>query len=150
MLGPETAQVGRQYGFHGFFGSKIDITVRALFAVHCQHEQASRDRPGTVALRVLVILICFPIGVAPSFTHPKPDEVNAGTSTARYFSDAWEPSGRDRIHALTEEAERFGPRKPCLWYKVAMLERLIGRDLEALRDERRAGSPIAVCRWLGP
>jgi hypothetical protein len=108
------------------------------------------DRPGTVALRVLVILICFPIGVAPSFTHPKPDEVNAGTSTARYFSDAWEPSGRDRIHALTEEAERFGPRKPCLWYKVAMLERLIGRDLEALRDERRAGSPIAVCRWLGP
>jgi hypothetical protein len=106
----------------------------------------SGDRPGAVALRVLAILVCFPIGIAPSLTHPKPDEANAGTSTARYFADRWEPKDRDRIHTLTTEAERPGPPKPCLWHKIATLERLVGRDLEASRDDRRERSPVAGCK----
>lgn len=107
------------------------------------------DRPRAVALRVFTLLVCFPIGIAPSLTQPKVEDANAGTLSARHFADSWEPKDRDRIHALTEEAERFGTRRPCLWLKIARLERLIGRDFEALRDEGRAvGFPATACKWL--
>ena len=56
----------------------------------------------------------------------------------RGFTQAWEPPGRDRISLLRIEAERYGPRRPCNWYHLADLERVIGEDFQALRDESRA------------
>jgi hypothetical protein len=58
----------------------------------------------------------------------------------------WEPPGRDRISLLREEAERFGPRNPCLWYKLADIERMLEWTADADRDEKRAGAPRDVCK----
>jgi hypothetical protein len=82
----------------------------------------------------------------PAFTPPEGTEKLAIPSEVGWFMSIWEPAGRDRLTALREQGERFGPRRPCIWYKLANLERMVNLQADAERDERRAnGAPRGKC-----
>jgi hypothetical protein len=64
-------------------------------------------------------------------------------SGTRGFIPSWEPAGRDRISLLRVEAERYGTRRPCLWYHLSDLERVLGNEAQANRDEAKTiGSTV--------
>lgn len=73
------------------------------------------------------------------------------TFDLRPFVTAWEPSGRDRVTSLRAEAERYGSRRPCLWYRLADLEASLTLASDAARDRARAGVEKSICakRFLG-
>jgi len=56
----------------------------------------------------------------------------------RAFIGLWEPPGRDRITLLRHDAERYGPRAPCKWHHLAILDRALGNESAAHADESRA------------
>ncbi len=107
-----------------------------------------RDRWWTMTIRVVMAGVVAAVGLLPAFSKPQPIELgDNGVSTVRNFAREWEPIGRDRIERLRDEAERFGPRAPCLWFKLADFERSVFWVLEAERDEKRAGTtPREACR----
>jgi hypothetical protein len=99
------------------------------------------ERRGETAGRALTFVAALALGMVPAFSPPDdssslfvmhPSTVPLGTG--------WEPAGRDRISLLREEAERYGTRGkgPCLWYRVADLERVLNQEAQAARDEARA------------
>ena len=95
--------------------------------------------------RVAMFVGAFALGMLPAFSTP--DDGSAlfvlHPSTVP-LANGWEPPGRDRISLLREEAERHGTRGkgPCLWYRVADLERVLNRGAQAARDEAKAkGAP---------
>lgn len=103
----------------------------------------SREPPpskGLTALRIGSFVVALAVGLVPAFmpTENKTPLFVLSPDT-RGFPGGWEPPGRDRISLLRAEAERYGPRRPCYWYKLAYLERLLGNEAQALRDEARAG-----------
>jgi hypothetical protein len=88
------------------------------------------------------------LGLVPAF-YPAPLDGSplfvlfTGT---RGFIPAWEPPARDRITLLREEAERYGTRRPCLWWHLADLDRVIGNESQANRDEAKTiGTPRDRC-----
>lgn len=106
-----------------------------------------RDRWWTYALRVVLVVAFAYVGIRPAFSALDPAEVGDGVGAHRWLASVWEPAGRDRIAKLREEAERFGPRRPCLWYKLADVERILDFNDEADKDEQRAaGTPRASCK----
>jgi hypothetical protein len=107
-----------------------------------------RDRWWTMTIRAVFGLAFAAAALVPAFSKPLPIELgDNGVSALRNFAREWEPMGRDRIERLRAEAERYGPRAPCLWFKIADLERSIYWVMEADRDEKRAGTtPRAACR----
>lgn len=99
--------------------------------------------------------LAFAIGMVPAFW-PTPDRSKLFVvhPSSAGLAQGWEPPGRDRIALLREEAERYGSRGigPCLWYRIADMERTISQDAAAARDEARArgGLTRAQCpksRW---
>ena len=95
--------------------------------------------------RALTFVVAFAVGMVPAFTPPEdsselfvlhPSTVPLGLGS--------EPQGRDRISLLREEAERYGARGkgPCLWYRVANLERVLGQTSQAARDDAHAKNAI--------
>ena len=69
----------------------------------------------------------------------------------RGLAAGWEPPGRDRITLLRNEAERYNTRRPCLWYQLADLDRVVGNELQATKDETKTiGTPRERCpkRWF--
>ena len=63
-----------------------------------------------------------------------------------------EPAGRDRLTKYRDEAESLGLRGkgPCVWYRLAELERTAGQEAKANRDEAKAKGalPKERCsRW---
>jgi hypothetical protein len=105
-----------------------------------------RERWWTYAVRVVLVPLAFVVGVRGAFSANAPDEIGDGVETRRWFAQGWEPASRDRISTLREQAERFGPRRPCLWFKVADLERVVEFTAEADRDEKRATVPRSECK----
>jgi hypothetical protein len=96
---------------------------------------------GAYALRVLVFVASLAIGMMPALSTPEDGSaLFAMHPGMRGFSAAWEPAGRDRITLLRNEAERYGPRRPCLWYRLGDLDRVIGDLPRATADDTRAGS----------
>jgi hypothetical protein len=95
--------------------------------------------------RILVAALFAFVGLRPAVSKPAPDEPTDPNVT-QYFTEIWEPKGRDFVHSLRETAERYGTRKPCLWYKLADMERSVGMVPQAMRDEVRAGAPKSICR----
>jgi hypothetical protein len=99
------------------------------------------ERRGDTILRVVAFAGAFALGMVPAVSPP--DDGSAlfvlHPSTAT-FPQGWEPSGRDRLTLLREEAERYGTRGkgPCLWYQVSDLERAVNQPAQATRDEARA------------
>ncbi len=107
----------------------------------------SGERWWTMTTRVLVVAVACVLGTLPAFSEPTPEEAgDKGASARHWLAQVWEPPGRDRITVLREQAERFGPRGPCLWYKLADLERGLDFVAEADRDEKRASVPRDQCR----
>ncbi|WP_394833881.1 hypothetical protein LVJ94_45995 [Pendulispora rubella] len=86
------------------------------------------------------------IGIQGALSAPSSDEGGDGAHDTRNMSQAWEPKGNDRIAQAREEADRVGPRGPCLWYQLADLERIVRWDREAAHDEKRATEPRSNCR----
>lgn len=107
-----------------------------------------RDRAGTYALRLLMFVLALSAGMVPAFSTPLDgSKLLVLHPDTRSFISFWEPAGRDRITLLRNEAERHGPRAPCLWLRLADLERVVGQDAQATRDLARATNVDAArCR----
>jgi len=95
--------------------------------------------------RIGVALLVGWIGLRGAWSTPTPDEGGDGSGDTRGLSARWEPSGHDRIANARDLADRYGPRGPCLWYKLADLERVVHWDTEAAHDERHATAPRSSC-----
>lgn len=103
------------------------------------------ERRLEMACRVVAFIGALGIGMVPAFSKP-------ADGTALFvlhpstigFAASWEPQGRDRLTHLREEAERYGDRGmgPCLWYRVAELERVLDLEGFATRDEARARAVV--------
>ncbi|AKU96331.1 hypothetical protein AKJ09_02995 [Labilithrix luteola] len=111
-----------------------------LAALVFDAERSVKDR----SLRIGAAVVALAVGLAPSFSRSatSEDQVHAAL---RNLVQVWEPKGRDRISLLRTEAERFGPRRPCMWYRLADLERIVALNAEAANDERRAQAPRGQC-----
>jgi hypothetical protein len=93
------------------------------------------------SLRVTSFVIALALGMVPALsTTEDGSALFVLHPSVRGFPQSWEPAGRDRITLLRNEAERYGPRRPCLWYRLADLDSVIGDSAQAARDTHRAGS----------
>jgi hypothetical protein len=103
------------------------------------------ERRGETIARAASFVAAFVVGMVPAVSPPEdatalfvlhPSTVPLGSGM--------EPSGRDRISLLREEAERYGTRGigPCLWYRVADLERVMNQESQAARSDARAHNAI--------
>lgn len=90
-------------------------------------------------LRAGAFVLACGAGMIPAFTPSADASPHFVLHTSvRGFPLGWEPAGRDRIARLREDAERYGPRRPCMWFRLADLDRVIGNEAQAVADERRA------------
>jgi hypothetical protein len=103
-----------------------------------------RDRVSTWLARVAIFAIVLFAGMKPALSQPEP-VADEGGHVRHGFAQFWEPPGRDRIATLRKAAEQFGPRRPCLWHKVATLERLMDMKYEADRDDKKSPIPPDQC-----
>jgi hypothetical protein len=100
----------------------------------------NRERGRVYFARIACFAAALAVGIAPALTKPED-----GTPLfvlhpdTRGFLGGWELADRDRITLLRNDAERYGPRRPCMWYRLAFLDRIVGADARALADESRAG-----------
>ena len=78
----------------------------------------------------------------PRSRSPSPSTAVTWSEHTRWsFVEGWRPVGRDRIAKLREDAERLGPRGPCVWQRLLWAERLVGRRMDAEpRSGQDAGS----------
>jgi hypothetical protein len=95
-------------------------------------------------LACLVIVACA--ALAPAFTQPEDGSalLELHPSVAG-LAASWEPPGRDRITLLREDAEHYGPRRPCMWYRLGDLDRIAGRPADAFKDEAHAKAARNGC-----
>jgi hypothetical protein len=101
---------------------------------------------GRLALRTGTFAAALTVGLVPAFSTPEDgSELFVLHPSVHDFPPAWQPKGRDRVTRLREDAERYGPRRPCHWHRLAELERGLGRAAQAASDEARAGVPRALC-----
>jgi hypothetical protein len=101
------------------------------------------ERGLAVGGRVLAFVAALAIGMVPAFSTPEDGTALFVLHPSTVgLTAGWEPPGRDRISLLREEAERLGSRGrgPCLWYRIADLERVLNLTGQAARDEGRARS----------
>jgi hypothetical protein len=100
--------------------------------------ERSRSR---TAIRVVAFAVALVAGMVPQFSAPEDGSKLWVVYPAAAFGPSWEPAGRDRIALLRVEAERYGTRGPgpCLWLKLAELDRIAGMDAQAAKDHARAG-----------
>jgi hypothetical protein len=96
------------------------------------------------AAQIGVCLVALFFGLEPQFSVPSPEEGPAAIDL-RWFTEFWEPRGRDRITSLRQEAERYGPRRPCLWFRLSDLEQATTLNVEAEKDAKRAGAARDKC-----
>jgi hypothetical protein len=94
--------------------------------------------------QIAVCVLSMWFGLEPQFSTPAPEEGPA-TIDLHWFTAIWEPPGRDRITTLREEAERYGTRRPCLWFRLSDLEQATTLAVEAEKDAKRAGAPRDKC-----
>ncbi|MDB4946686.1 MAG: hypothetical protein JWP97_6220 [Labilithrix sp.] len=101
------------------------------------------ERASLYGARIAIFAAALALGMVPAL-FPAPSD---GTPLfvlfhgVRGFLPVWEPPGRDRISLLREEAERYGPRRPCLWYQLGDLERVLGDEAQAIRFAERTTVP---------
>jgi hypothetical protein len=106
----------------------------------------ARGRIGAPAYvaQISACVLALYLGMEPQFSTPAPEEGPA-TIDLHWFTAIWEPQGRDRITTLREEAERYGPRRPCIWFRLSDLEEATTLTAEAAKDAKRAGAPRDKC-----
>jgi hypothetical protein len=100
------------------------------------------------AARAVFFVVALAAGLVPAF-YPAPVDGSplfVLFPSTRAFLPNWEPPARDRITLLRNEAERYGPRRPCMWYHLADLDRVLGNESQATRDEMKTvGTPRDRC-----
>lgn len=102
--------------------------------------KVDRERTGPFFMRIALAFAFAFVGATPAFSEPDVTEIGDGGMMARHdLTLAWEPPGRDRISQVREVAERYGPRGPCLWLRIAEMERMVSQDMQAAQDQARAG-----------
>ena len=108
----------------------------------------AREGRGAYGARAVFFVFALALGLVPAF-YPEPadgSKVLVLHPATRALASMWEPPGRDRITLLRNEAERYGVRRPCMWYHLADLDRVLGNDGQAARDESKtAGTPREKC-----
>jgi hypothetical protein len=98
--------------------------------------------------RLVCVVVAAGAGLAPAFTRPEDGSALLELHpSVQGLATSWEPPGRDRITLAREDAERYGPRRPCPWYHLADLDRIGGRAGDALRDETRAKAMRDRCSF---
>jgi hypothetical protein len=100
-----------------------------------------RDGEGrkTFAFRLVCLSVAAALGIFPAFTRPEDNTPVLGMHpSVGGLSAYWEPPGRDRITLEREDAERYGPRRPCVSYRLGDLDRIAGRPSDAVKDDTRA------------
>ncbi|HEY8077634.1 MAG TPA: hypothetical protein VIF62_26085 [Labilithrix sp.] len=98
-------------------------------------------------LRAFAFVLACGVGIAPALM-PTEDGTKLFVlhPETRAFIGLWEPPGRDRITLMRNDAERYGPRAPCKWHRLAILDRALGNESQARQDEARAkGVPRDRC-----
>ncbi len=134
--------VGELFGHPGR-GAWYVIAVAALLAALVPALIPLREGAFEYVGRLLLVCVFAALGLRPAFSEPLPTEGgDGGLSTRRMFANEWEPAGRDAITELRAQASR----SPCDWFRVADLERAMGRPSEAEQAERRAARDRAQCR----
>jgi hypothetical protein len=134
--------VGELVGLPGR-GVWLAIAGAALLAAIVPALLPMRDGALEYVGRLALVVAFAALGLRPAFSEPKPAEGgDAGLETRRMLMNVWEPPGRDLITELRAKA----PRDPCAWFRVADLERAMGRGTEADQDERRAQRDRSRCR----
>ncbi|MCL2726313.1 MAG: hypothetical protein FWD69_17980 [Polyangiaceae bacterium] len=107
----------------------------------------TQDRIFVYGLRALSFVLALAAGMIPALSPPQDGSALFVLSpSTRTFTQFWEPPGRDRITLLRKEADHIGSSQSCVWYKLADLERVIGQDVQALRDEARASIGLDRCK----
>jgi hypothetical protein len=105
-----------------------------------------QEKRGTWGVRVAVFAAVFGATMLMALVTPSEEERgDFGEHMRHSFADGWQPAGRDELTTLRVEAERFGPRRPCNWIRLAGLEQLLGMRAEAARDEAKGGTPPVQC-----
>jgi hypothetical protein len=107
------------------------------------------------ALRAIAFVAAAACGVVNQFVPPMKDDgsfAHVPESQSLFVLDAsmagvglgMEPAGRDRLTKYREEAESLGlrGRGPCVWYRLASLERTAGQESKAARDEAKAKTAL--------
>lgn len=100
-------------------------------------------------IRIVAFAVALVAGMVPQFSAPEDGSKLWVVYPAAAFGPSWEPPGRDRIALLRVEAERHGTRGagPCMWLKLAELDRIAGMDAQAAKDHARAnGVTRQQCR----
>lgn len=97
------------------------------------------EGPRAYLARFAFFALALAAGIAPAVSKPQDgSELFVLHPIMTGFPPIWEPAGRDRISLLRDEAERYGSRRPCMWYRIADLEKTLLMKGEAIRDEARA------------
>ena len=105
----------------------------------------SDDGYASFFLRVPLVLFFAAVALRPAFSEPEEDE-GTELNAIEYFVHDWEPPARDIIATRRVEAERAFPKRPCLWFKIADMDRRVHLLPEAARDEKRAGILRSACK----
>jgi hypothetical protein len=106
----------------------------------------ARQRLRSYVPRIGAFAVAFAAAWFSAVSPPDPDTEGVDWERGlRGLTAEWEPAGRDRIARLKLEAQRYGPRGPCLWYKLADLERIVHWDGQAAADEHHVAGSRASC-----
>ncbi len=106
----------------------------------------SDERRRELVLRLAFVVLAACAGLAPAFSTPEDTSAVLGIHpSVMGVLVSWEPLGRDRITAQKEEAERYGPRRPCNWFRLADLYRIASIPTEAAKDEEKAHAARGTC-----
>jgi hypothetical protein len=98
--------------------------------------------------RVGLAAAAFAAGMVPAMSTPPPEDIGDHQPNVAGWARGWEPAGRDRLTLMREDAERYGPRRSCPWYRLADLERMLHLPGQAAEHEKRASGPRQNCPKL--
>lgn len=147
-LGLVPHHVGEWFGWESTTFWYVTCGALLLAPLLASLTRQEGERRSELAARSFVFLTAFAIGMTTAFSPPEDMTALFKLHPTIQFALGWEPPGRDRLTLLRNEAERYGARGkgPCLWYRVAELERVINLDGQATLDEARAkGAPREAC-----
>jgi hypothetical protein len=107
-----------------------------------------RERRFTWPVRAVTFAGALAVAMLPALSVPAPeDRRDLGQNDRGYFLGAWAHAA-ERVDAVHDEAERFGPRRPCAWLHAARVETMFNRRADSQRDFAKAGDPPPVCKGL--
>lgn len=173
-LGLVPHHIGEWFGWDSITFWYIVCAALLLCPIVATFAPQRDERRADKVLRALAFVTAAAAGVAPQFMPQSEDPLSLGVGlglglgsntheppqaplfvlhpTMAGVGLGMEPAGRDRLTKYRDEAESLGLRGkgPCVWYRLAELERTAGQEAKANRDEAKAKGalPKERCsRW---